>query len=98
MKSSSTLAADISGGAVDKIIVHAPYNSTLYMWYKKAGDVVNADEPVVAVDTDKLPLDVCAPQTGTILKTFGITGDYFEAGVPLFMLAPTTGPHPSPVA
>src|SRR3954468_3821165 len=35
-------------------------------WYKKVGDAVKADEPLVELETDKITLEVPAPSAGTI--------------------------------
>jgi 2-oxoglutarate dehydrogenase E2 component (dihydrolipoamide succinyltransferase) len=35
-------------------------------WYKATGDVVRAGEPILAVDIDKVTLDVPAPVSGVL--------------------------------
>jgi 2-oxoglutarate dehydrogenase E2 component (dihydrolipoamide succinyltransferase) len=40
--------------------------ATVGQWYKKVGDQVKADEPLVELETDKITLEVPAPAAGTI--------------------------------
>src|SRR3954471_14564291 len=40
--------------------------ATVGQWYKKVGDKVNADEPLVELETDKITLEVPAPAAGVI--------------------------------
>jgi 2-oxoglutarate dehydrogenase E2 component (dihydrolipoamide succinyltransferase) len=40
--------------------------ATVGQWYKKVGDRVNADEPLVELETDKITLEVPAPAAGVI--------------------------------
>ena len=37
-------------------------------WYKQEGDAVNVDDPVFAVETDKITHDVLSPVGGYLLK------------------------------
>ena len=47
--------------------------ATLLTWHKKVGDVVARDENLVDVETDKVVLELPAPQTGVLAKI--IKGD-----------------------
>ena len=40
--------------------------ATIGRWFKKAGDAINADEPIVELETDKVTLEVNAPASGTL--------------------------------
>jgi 2-oxoglutarate dehydrogenase E2 component (dihydrolipoamide succinyltransferase) len=40
--------------------------ATVGQWFKKVGDVVKADEPLVELETDKVTLEVPAPASGVI--------------------------------
>src|SRR5256885_9139076 len=40
--------------------------ATVGQWYKKVGDRVNVDEPLVELETDKITLEVPAPAAGVI--------------------------------
>ena len=46
--------------------------ATVAKWYKKVGDVVNADEPIVELETDKVTLEINSPGNG---KLYGIAYD-----------------------
>ena len=40
--------------------------ATVGKWYKKPGDAVAADEPLLELETDKVTLEVNAPAAGII--------------------------------
>ena len=40
--------------------------ATVGQWFKKPGDAVNADEPLLELETDKVTLDVPAPAAGVL--------------------------------
>lgn len=40
--------------------------ATIGRWFKKVGDAVKADEPVVELETDKVTIEVPAPSAGVI--------------------------------
>jgi len=42
--------------------------ATVAQWFKKVGDTVKADEPLVELETDKVTLEVPAPAAGVIEK------------------------------
>ena len=42
--------------------------ATVASWLKKEGESVSADEPIVELETDKVTLEVNAPQDGVISK------------------------------
>lgn len=41
---------------------------TLVSWYKKVGEAVNRDETLVDIETDKVVLEVPAPQSGVLVE------------------------------
>src|SRR6185295_12190336 len=43
--------------------------ATIGRWFKKPGDPVRADEPLVELETDKVTLEVNAPAAGTLGET-----------------------------
>ncbi len=49
-------------------------------WYKKPGDAVKADEPVVELETDKVTLEVNAPAAGVISDIAVPEGETVEVG------------------
>ena len=40
--------------------------ATIGKWFKKPGDAVTADEPLVELETDKVTLEVNAPASGIL--------------------------------
>ncbi len=52
-------------------------------WHVKAGETVEKDQPLVAVETDKAVVDIPSPQAGRILKLHGAPGDIVPVGAPL---------------
>lgn len=52
-------------------------------WYVNEGDVVVADQPLVAVETDKAVMEIPAPWAGRIAKLYGAVGDIIEVDTPL---------------
>jgi len=54
--------------------------ATVASWYKKVGDTVEADEPLVELETDKVTVEVPAPAAGTISEIKAEEGDTVEVG------------------
>lgn len=52
-------------------------------WYVAVGDVVVADQPLVAVETDKAVMEIPAPWAGRVAKLYGETGDVIATDTPL---------------
>jgi 2-oxoglutarate dehydrogenase E2 component (dihydrolipoamide succinyltransferase) len=52
-------------------------------WFKKTGDAVKADEPVVELETDKVTLEVNAPSAGVISDIAVEEGETVEVGAVL---------------
>src|SRR6185312_10439321 len=42
--------------------------ATVGRWFKKAGEAIAADEPVVELETDKVTIEVPAPAAGSIAE------------------------------
>ena len=42
--------------------------ATVSKWLKKEGDIVEADEPIVELETDKVNLEVPSPISGTLVE------------------------------
>ena len=45
--------------------------ATVAKWLKNEGDNVNADEPIVELETDKVNVEVTAPSDGILEKVVG---------------------------
>ena len=52
-------------------------------WYKKPGEAVKADEPLVELETDKVTLEVNAPSAGVISEIFAKEGETVAVGAVL---------------
>lgn len=57
-------------------------------WHKKVGDAVAVDEPVAVLETDKVTIDVQAPESGTIEAITFTEGSKVKIGDVLAKLAP----------
>ena len=57
--------------------------ATVGQWFKKAGDAVNADEPLVELETDKVTVEVNAPSSGVIAGISVGEGETVEVGAVL---------------
>ena len=56
---------------------------TVLEWLRDVGDYVEMDDVVVVLETDKVSVDVRAPASGVITKTFGDIDDVVVVGTPL---------------
>ncbi|MDG6094040.1 2-oxoglutarate dehydrogenase complex dihydrolipoyllysine-residue succinyltransferase [Acetobacter sp. AN02] len=65
--------------------------ATIAKWLKKAGDTVAADEPVVELETDKVSVEVSAPQAGVLGAELVKEGDEVEVGALLTTLESGAG-------
>ncbi len=54
--------------------------ATIAQWFKKQGDAVSADEPIVELETDKVTVEVPAPSSGTLSEILVKEGDTVEVG------------------
>ena len=71
----------------EKIVVPALGESiteaTVAKWLKNAGDSVDADEPIVELETDKVNLEVPSPITGVLTEINSKDGSVVEVGAVL---------------
>jgi 2-oxoglutarate dehydrogenase E2 component (dihydrolipoamide succinyltransferase) len=75
--------------------------ATVGKWFKKAGDPVQADEPLVELETDKVTLEVNAPSPGVLSEIVAATGQTVAIGALLGQVSAgvaSSSPAPSPVA
>src|SRR5579871_3254314 len=77
--------------------------ATVGKWFKKAGESVQADEPLVELETDKVTLEVNAPSAGTLSEIAAETGQTVAIGALLGQLsgggaaaAPSAAAAPAP--
>ena len=77
--------------------------ATVGKWFKKAGETVRADEPLVELETDKVTLEVNAPGAGVLSEITAETGQTVAIGALLGQLsggatAPAAAPAPAAAA
>ncbi|CAN0229195.1 unnamed protein product, partial [Phaeothamnion confervicola] len=65
---------------------------TVVQWLKATGDAVAQDEVVVVLETDKVSIDVRAPEAGKILECLAGEGDTVAVGAPLIKLDTSAAP------
>jgi 2-oxoglutarate dehydrogenase E2 component (dihydrolipoamide succinyltransferase) len=75
--------------------------ATVGKWFKKAGEPVRADEPLVELETDKVTLEVNAPGAGVLSEITAETGQTVAIGALLGQLsgaAAASAAPPTPAA
>jgi 2-oxoglutarate dehydrogenase E2 component (dihydrolipoamide succinyltransferase) len=60
--------------------------ATIGRWFKKAGEAVAVDEPLVELETDKVTIEVPAPSAGTLGEIAAKDGDTVAVGALLGMI------------
>jgi 2-oxoglutarate dehydrogenase E2 component (dihydrolipoamide succinyltransferase) len=89
------MAADITVPTLGESVTTA----TIARWIKKAGESVAADEPVVELETDKVTVEVNAPEAGTIAEIIADEGAEVEVGALLGRIGDANGAaKPAPAA
>jgi len=68
------------------ILPESVSDATLATWHKKPGDFVNKDENLVDLETDKVVLEVPAPDSGRLTEVVQQNGATVEAGDVLAIL------------
>jgi 2-oxoglutarate dehydrogenase E2 component (dihydrolipoamide succinyltransferase) len=54
--------------------------ATIGQWFKKVGDAVSADEPIVELETDKVTIEVPAPAAGVLEAIAAQPGETVDVG------------------
>ena len=70
--------------------------ATIGKWFKQAGDAVNADEPLVELETDKVTLEVNAPASGVLSEIVAKDGATVGVGALLGQIAAGEGKAAAP--
>ena len=60
--------------------------ATVAKWMKNVGEKVNADEPIVELETDKVSLEVPSPKAGVLTDIVAQEGDTVEVDAILALL------------
>jgi len=61
--------------------------ATIGRWFKKAGEAVTADEPLVELETDKVTIEVPAPAAGVLSEIAAENGETVAVGALLGQIA-----------
>lgn len=69
--------------------------ATLLTWHKKVGDKVRRDENLVDIETEKVVLEVPAPQDGVIKELIRNSGDVVTSDELLAVIEPATVDEPA---
>lgn len=70
-------------------------SATVVQWFKKKGDPVHLDEPLLEVSTDKVNSEIPAPFAGTLEEIYAEVDQEIAVGEPLALLS-TEQPHNIP--
>ncbi|WP_338107392.1 biotin/lipoyl-containing protein, partial [Bradyrhizobium yuanmingense] len=65
--------------------------ATIGRWFKKAGDPVAVDEPLVELETDKVTIEVPAPTAGTLSEIIAADGATVAVGALLGQITEGAG-------
>jgi len=65
--------------------------ATIAKWFKKPGDAVKADEPLLELETDKVTLEVNAPAAGVLAEIVAKDGETVSPGALLGQIAAGAG-------
>ena len=79
--------------SIEVLVPHLPESvadATLITWHKQAGDFVNKNENLVDLETDKVVLEVTAPESGILIKILQDNGAIVTGGEVLALLEATT--------
>ncbi|MCZ4091198.1 2-oxoglutarate dehydrogenase complex dihydrolipoyllysine-residue succinyltransferase [Sinorhizobium psoraleae] len=61
--------------------------ATVGTWFKKVGDAIKADEPILELETDKVTIEVPAPAAGTLSEIVAQAGETVGLGALLGQIA-----------
>ncbi|MGY4474991.1 2-oxoglutarate dehydrogenase complex dihydrolipoyllysine-residue succinyltransferase [Bradyrhizobium sp. USDA 3364] len=72
--------------------------ATIGRWFKKAGEAVAVDEPLVELETDKVTIEVPAPVAGTLGEIIAKDGETVAVGALLGQINDGAAPAAKPAA
>jgi 2-oxoglutarate dehydrogenase E2 component (dihydrolipoamide succinyltransferase) len=82
----------------DNVKIHLPklgesiVSATVVQWFKKVGDRVERDEPLLEVSTDKVNSEIPSPISGTLLEILALPDQEIQVGEPLATLSSKHAP------
>src|SRR5882724_8426086 len=72
--------------------------ATIGRWFKKPGEAVSVDEPLVELETDKVTIEVPAPAAGTLGEIVAKDGETVAVGALLGQISDGAGAAAKPAA
>ncbi len=72
--------------------------ATIGRWFKKPGEAVSVDEPLVELETDKVTIEVPAPAAGTLGEIVAKDGETVAVGALLGQISDGAGASSKPAA
>lgn len=66
-------------------------SATVVQWFKKEGDVIHLDEPLLEVSTDKVNSEIPSPVAGVLKKIVGHNDQELQVGELLAIIEASTG-------
>ncbi|MEQ8266927.1 MAG: 2-oxoglutarate dehydrogenase complex dihydrolipoyllysine-residue succinyltransferase [Parvibaculum sp.] len=88
------MATEIRVPALGESVTEA----TVAQWFKKPGDTVAVDEPLVELETDKVTVEVPAPAAGVLSEIIAKDGETVEVGALLGEIGEGSGKAAAPAA
>jgi 2-oxoglutarate dehydrogenase E2 component (dihydrolipoamide succinyltransferase) len=80
----------ISEGVIEEFVKGklAFFEKTIFIpyYHTVAGDFVEADEIIARIETDKVTVDITAPQSGVIQEYYAAEGDTVDVGADFYKL------------
>jgi len=73
-------------------------DGVVVVWHKQPGDVIERDEALVDIETDKVVLEVPAPVDGVLEKIFSTEGELVTAAQVIGVISTNAAATPSPAA
>lgn len=65
--------------------------ATIIKWLKNEGDMVELDEPIIEIATDKVDSEVPSPSAGILVKRLCNEGDVVQVGKPIALIGSEAG-------
>ena len=72
------------------------HSATVVQWFKKVGETVALDEPLLEVSTDKVNSEIPSPAAGVVKEIIAEVDQELQVGEPLLIIAPQQGGVPKP--
>ncbi|MGF6173219.1 2-oxoglutarate dehydrogenase complex dihydrolipoyllysine-residue succinyltransferase [Ensifer sp. 4252] len=72
--------------------------ATVGTWFKKVGDAIKADEPLLELETDKVTIEVPAPSAGVLSEIVAQAGETVGLGALLGQIGAGSGAAAAPAA